>query len=168
METAILPLREQLNLSMINLRPTLNILYSMKPVIPKGKVIHAVPKYSPSKRAQSKYLTAKPKDPKFVPYEPYKGAVEPIIKTPKVSSKTPIKNKNNIDIQDLVKQMAQIRTDWHEVVNIKEEKHQKEFIPMTQWEEKKVEFETDIKNLRETNAHLENQLKFQAQVCINS
>ncbi|KAJ8952987.1 hypothetical protein NQ318_015347 [Aromia moschata] len=33
-----------------------------------------------------------------------------------------------------------------------------------QWEKEKTGYETDIKNLRETNSHLENQLKFQAQV----
>lgn len=39
-----------------------------------------------------------------------------------------------------------------------------EIIPRQQWEKEKEAYEIDIKNLKETKAHLENQLKFQAQV----
>lgn len=153
--------RDVLNIK-LNVRPSRAMLKSLRPVQPKGKVVYLVPKYIPSIRKQPKYLTAKPKDPKFVPYEPFKGAVNPII-----PPKKPVKHvvdKNNIDIHDLVTQMSEMKAADISKAKMHAIESAEQLIPKSQWDEEKATYENDIKNLRETNAHLENQLKFQAQV----
>lgn len=130
-----------------------------------GDIIPIVPKYVPS-ITKPKYLLHKPREPKFVPYEPYKCAVEPILPK-KFKVKALVKrDRNNVDIQDLVEQMSQIRIEVLNKGNKSSEANEP-LITMQQWTEEKQAYETDIKNLRETNAHLENQLKFQAQVCFH-
>ncbi|GJQ77651.1 hypothetical protein Trydic_g12779 [Trypoxylus dichotomus] len=147
----------------LNLRSSEAILNSLRPIEPSGKVIRLVPKYVPRELRKPKYLTRKPKEPKFVPYEPFKGAVEPIIPIKRVTKREP-KDKNNIDIHDLVIQMSEIRMQELSKAKIEAIKQDEELITRKQWDEEKRVYETDIKNLQETNAHLENQLKFQAQV----
>lgn len=148
----------------LNLRSSQAILNSLKPIEPNGKVITLVPKYTPREVTKPKYLTRKPKEPKFVPYEPFKGAVEPIVPIKKVV-KRERKDKNNIDIHDLVIQMSEMRMHELNKAKIDAIKGDEEVITRKQWDHEKKSYETDIKNLQETNAHLENQLKFQAQVC---
>lgn len=155
------------NISM-NSNLTKNILDSLKPVAiePGTKVFYLVPKYLPKERKVPKYLTKKPKEPKFVPYEPYKAAVQPITSNKVISKKfNELKpSKNNVEIQQLVTQMSEMREfelNKSNFVNTKEEDPVKLRL---QWEKEKEAYEIDIKNLRETNSHLENQLKFQAQV----
>ncbi|GLV40257.1 uncharacterized protein CBL_07147 [Carabus blaptoides fortunei] len=145
-------------------RPSDHSSCLLRPIIPTGKVIHLVPKYVPKKKKTPIYLT-KPKDPKFVPYEPYKAATDPIIPRKVQLKREPQKvSKNNVDIHDLVCQMSELATV--ELNKAKKEALQNDetLITKKQWETEKHKFETDIKNLRETNTHLENQLKFQAQV----
>ncbi|KRT83047.1 hypothetical protein AMK59_4544, partial [Oryctes borbonicus] len=148
----------------LNLRSSEAILNSLRPIEPSGKVIRVIPKYVPREVRKPKYLTRKPKEPKFIPYEPFKGAVEPIIPIKKVTKREPIKDKNNIDIHDLVIQMSEMRMQELNKAKIEAMKQDEELITRKQWDEEKRSYETDIKNLQETNAHLENQLKFQAQV----
>ncbi|KAI4460084.1 basic leucine zipper nuclear factor 1 blzf1 protein [Holotrichia oblita] len=127
----------------LNLRSSQAILNSLKPIEPNGKVITL--------------------EPKFIPYEPFKGAVEPIVPIKKVVKREP-KDKNNIDIHDLVIQMSEMRMQELNKAKIEAIKGDEEVITRKQWDHEKKSYETDIKNLQETNAHLENQLKFQAQV----
>lgn len=138
---------------------------SFKPVEPKCQVFNLKPVYVSKERRQPKCLIRKPKEPKFIPYEPYKGAVEPIIPHKTAIIVPAVKtSKNNVDIQDLVVQMAEMRTV--EMNKAKQEAVQNDepLISKKQWVKERLGYETDIKNLRETNAHLENQIKFQAQV----
>lgn len=132
----------------------------LKPIVPKGKIIKLVPKYVP-KTKKKNYIT-KPREPKFVPYEPYKAAIEPIISRKKEIKKD--RSKNNVDIQDLVLQMSEIATAEMKKAKIEAMETDEPLITRKQWEKEKQKYETDIKNLHETNMHLENQLKFQAQV----
>lgn len=145
----------------INLKPQANILKSFQPVTPHSKVHYLVPKYIPNER-KPKYLLKKPKEPKFVPYEPYKGAVEPIIPPKPLIRIKP--SKNNIEIQQLVTQLTEFRKSEMAKVNKTAFENNETLLPKEVWQKEKNAYETDIKNLRETNVHLENQLKFQAQV----
>lgn len=52
------------------------------------------------------------KTPKFVPYEPYAGAVKPITPTP--VQKGSKKSRNNMDINTLITQMSQMDTNLSE------------------------------------------------------
>lgn len=142
------------------------LLHSLKPIEPKLPIITLVPKYVPHIRKHTKCLIRKPKEPKFIPYEPYKGAIEPIISRKKVVKPEMCARirKNNIDIHDLVTQISEVRLNELKSVQVEVSDNEETFVSRKQWEEEKRAYETDINNLRETNAHLENNLKFQAQV----
>lgn len=147
-------------------RPSDNSSTLLRPVVPTGRIINLVPKYIPSVKKNTKYLTSKPKDPRFVPYEPYKAAIEPIIprKKREVKKEIPKVSKNNVDIHDLVSQMSELASVELNKANKEALQNDEPLITRKKWEEEKSKYETDIKNLRESNKHLENQLKFQAQV----
>ncbi|KAJ8937444.1 hypothetical protein NQ314_011833 [Rhamnusium bicolor] len=142
-----------------------SILNSLRPVEPNSKIFWLVPKYIPKERKVPKCLIKKSKEPKFIPYEPYKAAVEPIIcKRTMHKQVVEIKpSKNNIEIHALVSQLSELRETEMNKTNVIDSKTDETFKLRLQWEKEKEAYETDIKNLRETNSHLENQLKFQAQ-----
>lgn len=133
----------------------------LRPIIPNGKIVYLVPKYVPKEK--KKNFLSKPKEPKFVPYEPYKAAIEPIVSRKREERKE--KSKNNVDIQDLVSQMSIIAAAEMNIAKKDALEKDEPVITKKLWDSERQKFETDIKNLRETNTHLENQLKFQAQVC---
>lgn len=145
-------------------RPTDNSSCYLRPVIPKGRIINLVPKYVPRQKKTAKFVT-KHKEPKFVPYEPYKAAIKPIISIKKIHKD---KSKNNVDIQDLVSQMSLITQAEIKKAEKEALESDEPLMTRSQWENEKQTFKNDIKNLCETNMHLENQLKFQAQVHISS
>lgn len=138
-----------------------DMLKCLTPVVARGKVIKTIPKYHPKEQKKQKYLTMKGKEPKFVPYEPFKAAVTPIIAKKRKSPVVEARTKNNVDIHDLVSQMNDIRVN-----EMKETKRLdlSAVVAIDEYNCLKKKYDTDIKNLRETNSHLENQLKFQAQV----
>ncbi|KAF7266407.1 hypothetical protein GWI33_020238 [Rhynchophorus ferrugineus] len=163
----IVPYSSEINISKALLsRVSPDMLKSMKPVKPNSKVFNLVPKYIPRDKKKSNIILTKPKEPKFVPYEPYKAAVRPICPKPRRHSDLINKvnySKNNIEIHELVEQMSEMRLKEMsklKLANFSEN----EVIPRLQWEKEKKAYENDIKNLKETKAHLENQLKFQGQV----
>ncbi|CAH1979448.1 unnamed protein product [Acanthoscelides obtectus] len=142
-----------------------HILNGLKPIEGK-KLYKLVPKYTPKEKKATKYLFKKPKDPKFVPYEPYKAAVIPIV-TNEFPNKGNLKeqklSKNNIAIHQLAHQLTEMRrAEMEKLEEIIEPEGAMKL--KQQWDRERENYETDIKNLRETNTHLENQLKFQAQV----
>lgn len=150
----------------LNYRSSEVILKSLQPVEAKCPIF-SIPKYIPKERKTPKCLIQKPKEPKFVPYEPYKAAIEPIIPKAKIVKKEVVKTKsiknNDVDIQDLVSQLSQVRN--LELSKMNEDAGLEDrVISKKQWESEKKSYENDIKNLRETNSHLENQIKFQTQV----
>ncbi|XP_060526552.1 golgin-45 [Cylas formicarius] len=150
--------------------PSISVLNSMKPVIPQSKMVPLIPKYAPKDRKLLTSVVTKPKEAKFIPYEPYKAAVEPI-KPVKIKKKVSFNSsgvvntnsKNNIEIQELVDQMVEMRSFEMNSARLAALTDD-QIIPKRQWEKEKESYETDIKNLKETISHLENQLKFQAQV----
>lgn len=142
------------------------ILQSAKPVEPKSPIVTLIPKYVPKQRKPNHFLR-KQKEPKFIPYEPYKCAIQPIVPKKQRVLQEVSKSKysrNNVDINHLVEQMSELRSSEVNKAKIDAIQSDDGLISRKQWEEEKTALVTDIKNLRETNAHLENQLKFQAQV----
>lgn len=141
------------------------ILKSMKPVKSNFPLIQLVPKYVPSDKKIPKYFLRKPKDPKFIPYEPYKAATKSFktnYSTDKSASKS---SRNDVEIHNLVSQVVEMRlTEMNKLTPVDNVDESSKF--KLQWAKEKQTFENDIRNLKETNSHLENQLKFQAQVCI--
>lgn len=167
MDNKLLTLTEKNKIPIgLNVKPKASVLKSLQPVEFPSKVTYLIPKYVPKDVKPSvKYL--KPKEPKFIPYEPYKAAIHPI-KPRKMKKTLPTtsepKNRNNVEIQELVTQMSAFRMQEMNKTTLKALENQEELIPRSQWEKQKEEYEKDLKNLLESNACLENQLKFQAQV----
>ena len=134
---------------------------SKPPVTPSGTVVNLIPQ-STTHMKKEKYILSslKSKEPKFVPYEPYKAAVNPIIPYQKKHKKA---LKHNVDINAMVSQFAILKTGD----KVKEvECDKKSDIVQEDSNEKKV-YEAEIQKLKEENSQLENQLKFQAQVCFS-
>ncbi|XP_008202932.1 golgin-45 isoform X2 [Nasonia vitripennis] len=98
------------------------------------------------------------KEPKFVPYEPYKAAVNPIVPYKKKKKKAP---KNNLDINVMVTQLANLKT---EETKKKSQSDDKPITVESEVDSLKKQYEAEIQKLKEENSQLENQLKFQAQV----
>lgn len=154
---------DQMAIRNFNVKIDEKILKAHKIDVPTGKIIELIPKYVPSIK-KPKYLLRKPKEPKFIPYEPYKCATEPIVQKKQEVRVITKRDKNNVDIQDLVTQMSHMRMELMQKAKAEAIETNQPLITKTEWDKEKQAYETDIKNLKETNAHLENQLKFQAQV----
>ncbi|KZC03776.1 PREDICTED: golgin-45 [Dufourea novaeangliae] len=137
-------------------------LSSIPPVTPNGPIINLVPKHVSNVRDEKYILNSlKSKEPKFVPYEPYKAAVNPIIPYEKKNKKL---QKSNLNMNVTASQVAaikihEIEVPTTEVIKTIERK------PMdSEWLREKKVYEAEIQKLKEENSQLENQLKFQAQV----
>lgn len=77
------------------------------PIKPKGKIFNLVPRLIVS----NKQFSLKTKEPRFIPFEPYKGAVNPII--PLQHTKK-VRNRNNLDLNTLVAHMSDMKAiDLH-------------------------------------------------------
>lgn len=151
----------------INNKTIKYIILTSKPIKPTSPIIMLTPKYIPRERRNTNLIMQKQKEPKFVPYEPYKCAVLPIVPSKRKIKKEQLEvkySKNNVDINNLVEQMSEIRASELEKGALDSPEDENVVLSKKQWESEKTALENDIKNLRETNSHLENQLKFQAQV----
>ncbi|XP_058118988.1 golgin-45 [Anopheles ziemanni] len=129
---------------------------SLAAVVPRGKVFNLVPRLV-STGTRSKLSTMHNKEPKFVPFEPYKGAVTPIIpgrnSIPGGGSRVKLSNRNNLDLSVLVSQMSTI-TDME---------LRSKSVPSTA-DEEKLRYGKELEELRKERDYFQGQLKFQAQV----
>ncbi|XP_076289101.1 golgin-45 isoform X1 [Lasioglossum baleicum] len=143
-------------------RPTnLKQLSSIPPVTPNGPIINLVPKHISNVKDEKHILNSlKSKEPKFVPYEPYKAAVNPIIPYDKKSKKFQRSNLNmNMAVSLTAMKIHEIEVPASELIKSMDDKPVE-----SEWLKEKKAYETEIKKLKEENSQLENQLKFQAQV----
>ncbi|XP_075148591.1 uncharacterized protein LOC142222360 [Haematobia irritans] len=145
---------------------------SLKPVIPKGELVMMKPRMVDTTWAVPEHKKTKP--PKFIPYEPYPGAVNPIVPKALSGSVTPnsVKslkyNRNNLDIGVLVSQMSTIRSQ--ELQDPAEEpckntsstanSSQKTMVDSLELEKLKEE----LKKVKEERDYFQGQFKFQTQV----
>ena len=122
---------------------------SLRPTVPKGKIFTLVPKLVQTNRTSG----LKNREPRFVPFEPYKGAVNPII--PFKNNENRIKvDRNNLDLNVLVSQMSTMTS--------KELKG--EVVAKQEFDIEKQKYEKQIEDLRKERDYFQSQLKFQAQV----
>ncbi|XP_037940922.1 uncharacterized protein LOC119673888 [Teleopsis dalmanni] len=152
-----------------NLLPGLHSLYrrpetiirSLAPVIPTGELVQLKPRLitTPVKPQHKKT-----KPPKFVPYEPYPGAVNPIVPNSNSGHSMPKGyriNRNNLDIGVLVDHMSTMRTQElhadtnNETCNVDATNTTNEELQTLKAELKKVKEERD---------YFQGQFKFQTQV----
>ncbi|XP_040161964.1 golgin-45 [Anopheles arabiensis] len=130
---------------------------SLAAVVPRGKVFNLVPRLvAPGGRP--KLATMHNKEPKFVPFEPYKGAVTPIIpgrnSIPGGGSRVKLANRNNLDLSVLVSQMS----------TIADKELRTSAAPSSVEDEERQRYERELAELRKERDYFQGQLKFQAQV----
>lgn len=140
-------------------RPTDLKISSTQPPVIQGKIVELVPKNINHARKENKLTLSamSAREPKFVPYEPYKAAVKPII--PK--GKTKVKKK--VKISDPC--LPEIKTNLLEgtsKLTIESETSSNN----SEWEAERSILDEELKQLRQDNEQLESQLKFQAQVIL--
>jgi len=111
---------------------------------------------------QEKHIlhSLKSKEPKFVPYEPYKAAVNPIIPIIKKNKKLP-RGKSNVNTT--VAQISALKIQENDM-RLKDYAKESKEISEDKWNNEKKTYEAEICKLKEENSQLETQLKFQAQV----
>jgi hypothetical protein len=105
----------------------------------------------------------KGKEPKFVPYEPYKAAVKPIIPYEKKGKQSERKlSQKSVDLKLVVTNVASVQDGTTKHEDSSKGTADEGQIDVALQERKAMEDE--IKTLKEENGQLESQLKFQAQV----
>ncbi|KYM98890.1 Golgin-45 [Cyphomyrmex costatus] len=152
--------RSRLGDTLIYHPTNLKQLGSTAPVTPIGTIVNLVPK-NISNIKQEKHIlhSLKSKEPKFIPYEPYKAAVNPIV--PFEKKKKLFKKKSSLNAT--VAQIAALKIQDNDTMlkdYMKEDKEKTE----DEWNNEKRTYESEIRKLKEENGQLETQLKFQAQV----
>ncbi|XP_030376443.1 golgin-45 [Scaptodrosophila lebanonensis] len=127
---------------------------SIAPAMPKGELVQLKPRLVHASEILPEHKKSKP--PKFVPYEPYPGAVNPM-DPQSVRHKPQRVNKNNLDIGVLVDQVSTLRTQ--------------ELDPLAKGSEEKADSNEELERLkeeltkiREERDHFLAQYKFQTQV----
>lgn len=153
--------RSRLGDTLIYHPTNLKQLGSTAPVTPIGTIVNLVPK-NISNTKQEKHIlhSLKSKEPKFVPYEPYKAAVNPIVPFEK-KKKLP---RNKSSLNATVMQVAAMKIQGNNMRLKDCMKESKEKTSEDEWNNEKKTYEAEIHKLREENSQLETQLKFQAQV----
>jgi hypothetical protein len=141
--------------------------FTPTPPIITGKVVNLVPPKNVTQTKKDKVLLGnlKGKEPKFVPYEPYKAAVKPIIPYEKKGKPEDRKiSQKSLDLKIMVTNMPDVPDGMtkHEECNKDVEDGDQTDVAL---QERKA-MENEIKTLKEENGQLESQLKFQAQVSV--
>ncbi|XP_068969593.1 golgin-45 isoform X1 [Bombus flavifrons] len=136
-------------------------LSSTPPVMPNGPIVNLIPRHVTNVKHEKHILNSlKSKEPKFIPYEPYKAAVNPIIPYEKKNRRL---QKSNVNVNMAVSRVAAMKLHETKVSNdlktVDEDKSAE-----SDWLIEKKAYEAEIQKLKEENSQLENQLKFQAQV----
>uniref|UniRef100_A0A7G3B2P7 Golgin-45 n=1 Tax=Lutzomyia longipalpis TaxID=7200 RepID=A0A7G3B2P7_LUTLO len=129
------------------------------PLAPIGKIFTLVPHVVHTTGKQ----TALPrnKEPRFVPFEPYKGAVTPIIPFRKPPQRT--KSRNNLDLGVLVSQLSDLKT-CEMLQHAPGMPESRSIGCMSDAEVKIAALEQQLKEAKRDKESFESQLKFQVQV----
>ncbi|XP_023296060.2 uncharacterized protein LOC111678861 [Lucilia cuprina] len=147
------------------------ITRSLKPVLPKGELIMMKPRLVDPINSLPEHKKNKP--PKFIPYEPYTGAVNPIVPKQKSGMATPRttlitkSNRNNLDIGILVNQMSSLRTQELQDVGVDNKSNETETQSdgdVKQNIQELVDLKEELRKIKEERDYFQGQFKFQTQV----
>ncbi|KAL6428753.1 hypothetical protein ACFW04_007964 [Cataglyphis niger] len=154
--------RSRLGDTLIYHPTNLKQLRSTPPVTPTGTIVNLVPKNINNTKQERRILhSLKSKEPKFVPYEPYKAAVNPIVPLEKKNKKL-LRNESRMNAT--IAQVAAMKIQDNDVRLKDCGTENIEKVLENEWDSEKRVYETEIRKLKEENSQLETQLKFQAQV----
>ncbi|XP_075224410.1 golgin-45 [Lycorma delicatula] len=145
---------------------------SFSPPAIKGQIVHLMPKnVTPIKKEGNFQSVLNGREPKFVPYEPYKAAVKPIIPYEKYKRKKSLKtasvHHNVPEDQARLKESKKHKdyTDSHNSITADSSTMNNDDAEKSpELEAERKAMDEELKRLREENEQLESQLKFQAQV----
>lgn len=159
--------RSRLGDTLIYHPTNLKQLRSTPPVTPTGTIVKLVPKNIDNRKQERRILhSLKSKEPKFVPYEPYKAAVNPIVPCEKKGKKL---SRNESRMNATIAQITAMKIQDNDTKLKESMKEDKEKVLENgtvglEWDSEKRAYEAEIRKLKEENSQLETQLKFQAQV----
>jgi len=138
--------------------------FTPTPPVITGKIVNLVPKnVTQTKKDKILLGNLKGKEPKFVPYEPYKAAVKPIIPYEKKGKPGERKvSQKSVDLKLVVTNVKGVQDGAAKYEESSKETADEGQIDVALQERKAMEDE--IKTLKEENGQLESQLKFQVQV----
>lgn len=131
--------------------------------LPKGKIYNLVPKLVANKTSGPSSHMQKQREPRFVPFEPYKAAVTPLVPnkgTPKklnasFNSKE-LRNRNNLDVNVLTRQLS---ANLHNLTTLPNCGDPGKVTTTTP-----SDWELMYNDMRKEKEYTEKQLKFQQQV----
>lgn len=128
-----------------------------KPPTMTGRIIRLrpAPIVFKAPKADQKFHMLNGKEPKFVPYEPYKGAVNPMVPHEKIIRRKKAKNTSITSLAEPTEEETNSKTLSLEDLSIKTNQ------AVLQNNEKLLK---ELERLQKENQQLENQLKFQVQV----
>lgn len=154
--------RSRLGDTLIYHPTNLKQLGSTAPVTPTGTIVKLVPKNISRAHQEKRILhSLKLKEPKFVPYEPYKAAINPIVPLKKKNKKL-LRRESNVD--STVAQIAAMKIQDSDARAKDCAEEIREKLWENEWKNEREAYEAEIRKLKEENSQLETQLKFQAQV----
>lgn len=131
---------------------------SLAPVLPQGELVQLKPRLINTGEPLPEHKKTKP--PKFVPYEPYPGAVNPMTPTQQTAMSKVRVSKNNLDIAVLADQVSTLRTQEldHGVVD------DKSVVDADSHNDELQRLQQELTKVREERDHFQAQYKFQTQV----
>lgn len=124
-------------------------------MLPKGKIFNLIPRLIVSNKQLS--LQSRNREPRFVPFEPYKAAVNPIVPQRKHQNLR-INKKNNLDLNTLVSHMSSMKMT--SMLNLE----QQDPLKMNELEQQRIKYEKQLADLRKDRDCVSAQLKSQVQV----
>ncbi|KAH8276713.1 hypothetical protein KR044_003679 [Drosophila immigrans] len=149
------------------LLPGLHTLYrrseivsrNIAPAMPKGELVQLKPRLVNTSKPLPEHKITKP--PKFVPYEPYPGAINHMIGSQQVRQKVQRVGRNNLDIAVLADQVSTLRTQELDYLDDKVESNCDESSDSNAELER---LKADLAKVQAERDHLQAQHKFQTQV----
>ncbi|XP_034484821.1 golgin-45 [Drosophila innubila] len=137
---------------------------SLAPALPKGELVQLKPRLVNTSEPLPEHKKTKP--PKFVPYEPYPGAVNPMTPSQQTTMhKVQRVSKNNLDIAVLADQVSTLRTQEMDLgdPNTKHSENAESNSNSASTEELQ-RLKQELNKMREERDHFQAQYKFQTQV----
>lgn len=127
-------------------------------IVPRGKIFNLVPKLVPVHRPTN----MNKREPKFVPFEPYKAAVNPLIphNNSKLNPKIKI-DRNNLDLNVLISQMSQLKANEMGNLNLDQTGIG---LKMESTAAETQAMKNEIEELKKERDYYAKELKFQSQV----
>lgn len=132
---------------------------SLPAQLPKGKIFNLIPRLVVSNKTPSALQHSRNREPRFVPFEPYKAAINPIVPLHQHRRKLHAipSNKNNLDLNTLVSHMSLMKA-------ASASSSDTAIVAVTELERQRAKYEAQLDDVRRDRDCVSAQLKSQVQV----